>query len=577
MKLSKKLTILLIGLFLVTGLVAQMANKKVKTPPELTQPFLSKISREKVDKLFSRWDKKNSPGAAVAIVKDGAIVYKNAYGFANLEYDIANTPSTIFHIASVSKQFTVFSILLLEKEGKLSLDDDIRKHIPEVPDFGHKITLRHLASHTSGLRDQWNLLALAGWRLDDVITKEHVMELVARQKELNFNPGDEYTYCNTGFTLLAEVVARVSKTSFNKFTTKHIFQPLGMTNTLFYDDHEKVVKNRAYSYYKYGSTHKKSVLNYANVGATSLFTTVEDLSKWSMNFSNPKVGSKDIINTMNTPAVLNNGKSFGGALGQFVGKYKGLNEIQHGGADAGYRSFLTRFPDQNFAVIVFSNAAEFNSGSIAHKIVDICLEVEIKKVPNSNAVTTDKKSAEEFKVDKTTITTYLGDYELEPGVLITITEEYGKLIGKATGQDKVTLKPISATSFILDNVDVKLEFVPNGNKKVNVLKLHQGGNIMEASRIAPFDKNKVVIDNYTGHYFSDELSTSYHLINLNGKLIVKHIRLKDTTLEPIQRNTFSGSTWYLGRVEFIVDKNNNVSGFKVSSGRVRNLVFQKVK
>jgi len=170
------------------------------------------------------------------------MLYKKGYGIANLEYGIPISPSTVFHIASVSKQFTVFAILLLEKEGKLSIDDDIRKYIPEVPDFGKKITLRHLASHTSGLRDQWDLLVMAGWRIDDVITKAHIMKMVSRQKALNFNPGEEYLYCNTGFTLLAEVVSRISGRTFAEFTKSNIFEPLLMSSTLFYDDHEKIVK-----------------------------------------------------------------------------------------------------------------------------------------------------------------------------------------------------------------------------------------------------------------------------------------------------------------------------------------------
>ena len=205
-------------------------------------PLFSQISESteaKIDELFAQWDKISSPGATVAVTQNGKIVFSKGYGSANLEYDIPNQPSTIFHVASVSKQFTVFSILLLEADGKLSLEDDIRKHIPEVPDFGKAITLRHLAAHTSGMRDQWNLLAMAGWRLDDVITKKHVLTLISRQKELNFEPGEEYTYCNSGYTLLAEVVSRVSKKSFAEFTTERIFEPLGMTNSFFYDDHEK--------------------------------------------------------------------------------------------------------------------------------------------------------------------------------------------------------------------------------------------------------------------------------------------------------------------------------------------------
>lgn len=215
----------------------------------VAQASFSNALELKMDSIFGDFNDINKPGASVAVVKNQKIVFKKGYGSANLEYDIPNSPSTIFHIASISKQFTVFSILLLEKEGKLSFDDDIHKYIPEVPNFGKTITLRHLASHTSGMRDQWGLLAMAGWRQDDVITKAHILKLVSQQKELNFNPGEAYMYCNTGFTLLAEVVARISGKTFAAFTEENIFKPLNMLNTLFYDDHEKIVKNRAYSYH----------------------------------------------------------------------------------------------------------------------------------------------------------------------------------------------------------------------------------------------------------------------------------------------------------------------------------------
>ncbi|SDM24751.1 serine hydrolase domain-containing protein [Kriegella aquimaris] len=334
----------------------------------------------KIDSIFENFNDINKPGATVAVVKNQKIVFKKGYGSANLEYGIPNSPSTIFHIASVSKQFTVFSILLLEKEGKLSFDDDIRKHIPQVPDFGKTITLRHLASHTSGMRDQWGLLGMAGWRQDDIITKEHILKLVFQQKELNFNPGESYMYCNTGFTLLAEVVARISGKTFAEFTEENIFKPLSMSNTLFYDDHEKIVKNRAYSYKTVKeNVYKKSVLNYANVGATSLFTTVEDLALWSMNFSSYVVGNEYIFNKMNTLAVLNNGETFGGAYGQFINKYKGLNQIQHDGVDAGYRSYLGRFPDQNFSVMVFGNLGQSNPINLSLQVADLYLKDSFEK------------------------------------------------------------------------------------------------------------------------------------------------------------------------------------------------------
>ena len=526
---------------------------------------------KQVDELFTKWDTDNTPGAAVAIVKDGAIIYKKGYGIANLEYDIPITPSSIFHIASVSKQFTVFSILLLEKQGKLSLDDDIRKYIPEVPDFGKTITLRHLASHTSGLRDQWNLLSMAGWRMDDVITKEHVLKLVSNQKELNFNPGDEFAYCNTGFTLLAEVVSRVSA----EFTKANIFEPLEMNNTLFYDDHEKIVKNRAYSYYPDSSGYKKSVLNYANVGATSLFTTVEDLSLWAMNFTAIKVGDSTSINKMNTLAVLNNGETFGGALGQFVGDYKGLNEIQHGGADAGYRSYLTRFPSENFAVIVFSNSAEFNPGGIAHQIVDIYLKNKLKPEDKAEEIK-EASNSEAITVDENILNTYVGDFELQPGFVISISLNDGKLTGQATGQPAFPLTPISTTEFNVEGIEAKIEFIPNEGENIKLIKLHQGGQIMDAPRVTESNKSYVNLADYSGEYYSEELSTTYTFTVVGDSLVAKHSRLSDFKLNYIKDDMFFGEAWFFGQVEFIRDENKVITGCKVSNGRVRNLFFEKI-
>jgi len=534
-------------------------------------------AEDQLDEIFAPWDNNSAPGAAVAVVKDGAIVANKGYGLANLEYDIRIQPNTIFHIASVSKQFTVFAILLLEKQGKLSLEDDIRKYIPEVPDFGTTITLRHLASHTSGLRDQWNLLAMAGWRLDDVITLEQVLKLVSKQKDLNYPPGDEFLYCNTGFTLLAETVARVSQMSFAEFTKANIFVPLQMKNTLFYDDHEKIVKNRAYSYYADSTGYKKSVLSYANVGATSLFTTVEDLSLWALNFSRPQIGDADMIAKMNTPAVLNNGKTFGGALGQFTGKYKGLEQIQHGGADAGYRTYLSRFPDQDFAVSVFSNSANFNPGRIANSVVDIYLKDALVEKPEESTKEEAATETESITVAPAILRTYVGEFELQPGFIIGVKEKEGKLVAQATGQPEVALIPVSETQFTVMGVEAKLEFIPNGGDTVKLIKLHQGGQIMEAPRLKAFDKDAVKLSDFEGNYYSEELATTYQFKVVEEQLMAQHIRHSNFKLNPLKEDVFSGDVWFFGQVTFERDENNNIIGCKVSSGRVRNVKFEKLK
>lgn len=532
----------------------------------------SDILEKQIDSIFSNYDDLNKPGASVAVVNDGKIVFKKGYGSANLEYGIRNTPSTVFHIASVSKQFTVFSILLLEKKGKLNFDDDIRKYIPEVPDFGKTITLRHLASHTSGMRDQWNLLNMAGWRMDDVITKEHILKLVSKQKELNFNPGEEYLYCNTGFTLLAEVVARISGKTFAEFTKTNIFNPLKMSKTLFYDDHEKIVKDRAYSYYQNGDGYKKSVLNFANVGATSLFTTVEDLSLWSMNFITPKVGDKNIINKMNALAVLNNGNNFGGAYGQFVNTYKGLNQIQHGGADAGYRSYLGRFPDQKFAVVVFSNSASSNPGGLSLQVADLYLkdflEKPIKKKEKAEIkgfITLGTEQLEKFS----------GNYWNEAGVYARrIYVKNDTLRYFRNERSESLLAPLSKNEFQMLNVavDLKVKFKGKGSSRTMIVTI-DGGDPISSDEFTPPNYNSNTLKEFNGIFYSEELSTYYTIKNDEEKLILMHSRMPDFDIMPIKNDMFSNN----GIVKFERNKSGEITGFRTSNGRVRNLLFRKIK
>ncbi|MDR6967777.1 CubicO group peptidase (beta-lactamase class C family) [Flavobacterium arsenatis] len=531
-------------------------------------------SNDRVDELFAIWDTPSTPGASVAVIKNGSIIYKKGYGMSNLEYDIKNDPTTVFHVASISKQFTVFSILLLQKEGKLSLDDDIRKYIPEVPDFGKTITLRHLATHTSGLRDQWSLVSMAGWQADDLITTEQILKMVSKQKELNFNPGDELVYCNTGFTLLAEVVARVSGKTFAQFTEENIFKPLKMSHTLFYDNHEKIVKNRAYSYSTDEGGYKKLILNYETVGATSLFTTAEDLSLWAMNFEALKVGDSTIIETMNTPTALSNGHRPGGAMGQFIGQYKGLNEIQHGGADAGFRSFLTRFPDEHFAVVVLSNTAEFNSGSIAHKIVDIYLADKIKEEKKEEVQPkTMEESGSEIAIDKQVLESYVGNYELNQGFILNVSHTEGKLFVQPTLQPQFALRALTTAEFKIDNVDATMTFVPDAEGRINSITFKQGGNVMNAPRVKAFDASTVNLKDFTGNYYSEELSTQYALVLKEGKLFAQHYRLRDFEFTPFKEGFFDNQ---FGVVEFVRDTNGIIAGFKQSSDRVKNLLFRKI-
>src|SRR5439155_10486882 len=261
-------------------------------------------------------------------------------------------------VASMSKQFTAASIMLLAQDGKLSLDDQVRKYIPELPDFGAPITIRQLVHHTSGLRDQWDLLGLAGWRYSlDLITDDDVLSVISHQKGLNFPPGSKHMYCNTGYTLLAQIVKRVSGESFREFTTSRIFEPLGMKNTHFRDDHAEVVKNIAYGYEPVKDNFRISITNFDTVGATSLLTTVEDLPLWDENFYNPRAGGPAMIKQLLERGKLNNGEQLDYAFGLVIGRYRGLATVDHAGGDAGYRSDMIRFPEQHFTVACVCNLA----------------------------------------------------------------------------------------------------------------------------------------------------------------------------------------------------------------------------
>lgn len=526
----------------------------------------------KVDKLFSLWDKPDSPGASLAVIKKGSVIYKRGYGSANLEYNIPITPSTVFHVASVSKQFTAFAIAMLAQQAKLTLDDDIRKHLPEMPDFRKTIKIRHLIHHISGMRDQWELLAIAGWRLDDVITKEHILKIIRHQKELNFEPGKQYLYCNTGFTLLAEIVARVTGKSFREWTEANIFKPLGMSNTQFYDDHERIVKNRAYSYVPVRNKgFKKRRLNYANVGATSLLTTAEDMAKWVQNFENRRVGGASVIEQMHEQGVLNSGEKISYAFGLSIGEYKGLKTVLHSGGDAGYRSHVARFPEQKFAIVILSNLGSINPSRLARQVADIYLADSIKKKERK----TKQIERKEIKLDPSMHDLYVGKYYFEPGLIITITKENNRLMAQTNGRPKVELIPESEIDFFIKDRDEKLTFQLNNVGDVIKLIFYTAGQEMSGKRFKPSILNVNQLSEFVGAYYSEELGTTYTIVILGGKLVAKHRRHNDIKLNPTKEDMFLGEQWFFRQVHFTRDNNKQITGFRLSGGRVRNLNFEK--
>ena len=511
---------------------------------------------KKIDAVFADYNEANSPGCALAILKDGKIIYEKGYGISNLEYNIPISPSSIFHVASISKQFTAAAIIKLSLEGKLSLNDDVRKYLPEIPDFGHTITFKHLLHHTSGLRDQLDLQSFAGWRSDDLITEKDILEMLARQKSLNFLPGDEEDYCNTGYTLLAIAVKRISGVSLKEYADSVFFKPLGMTSTHFKSNHAEIIPNRTSAYQKNeNGKWEISIPVFDYYGPTCLFTTVEDLAKWDENFYTKKVGGNNFINAMLITGVLNNNTQQTYASGLYTGSYKGYKTVLHSGADAGYRSIFIRFPDEHFSVILLANLANIRVKTLAYKAADVFL--------------TDKSlkdTAIAFKTDSSIVKRWAGEYiDMTSKSTLELNYENENL-----QIDNTVLKP--SGNFIFSDFDSKTKFSFSGDSKNVKCLLSAEGDINRT--FEKVDRIKLTaeqLQEYKGEFYSPELDTKYRITANDGELLVKIPRNEEMQFSPFIKDMFYGDF----NILFSRDKKNKINGFFLTSGRVRNLYFKK--
>jgi CubicO group peptidase (beta-lactamase class C family) len=404
----------------------------------------------RIDQLLAPWSRGGSPGAALAVMRDGEILYEQGYGLANLEYGVPITPETVFNAASVSKQFTAFAIALLADRGALSLDDDIRDHVPEVPDFGKTITLRHLIHHTSGLREQFELAAHAGLTLGDAITNSDVLRLVARQRELNFDPGEQYLYCNTGYVLLAEVVSRVTGQSFPEWTAKNIFGPLEMANTRFVDNVQLLVPNRAYPYgFTWGGGYRKWDEGYVTVGPGGLFTTAGDLLKWARNLEDARVGGPAVVAQMHVPGVLNNGDTIRYVWGNRPGEVRGLRTYYHNGMSGGFKVHLIRYPDQHLAIAVLGNMRTFWPDEVGEQIAELYLSEEMEALEEPTAGGGPPRSRPEpYVPTREQLLEYVGEYASEEmDAVYTLSLEGERLVMTHMRYDPIGLRPTAADEF----------------------------------------------------------------------------------------------------------------------------------
>ena len=526
----------------------------------------------KIDSLLSHYNG-NEPGVAIGLVKNNQLIYEKYFGLANLDYGIPIHKETSFHVASVSKQFTAFAILLLEDEGKLSLDDDIRVYLPEMHEFEPKITIGHLLNHTSGLKDKYNLLRLSGWTLDDVITNEQVLNIIFNQETLNFKPNENHMYSNANYALLAEIVARVSKMSFAEFTNKRIFEPLQMYDSKFVDQKGQVIKNKSLSYFKVDSIYVEDLFNNFSVGATNLNTTITDLSKWVINYDIKKIGNEVLFNKMQTLQPLNNGETYGYANGLFINTYKGFKRIEHSGQDASYQAYLARFPELNLNIIFTNTNGEINGAKMVYDIMDICLgqyaKDEIDKTPSVEKLTHQRP------ISKTPaeLRRYEGHYWDEGDQYSREIKVENDTLRFITKHDNTALVPVGEHAFEM-NIDDYVGVSFANNQMIITL---DDGNHMYSEKYIPANYNATTLDEFTGRYYSSELNAYYSFYSKEDQLVAKHTRLGDFKLKAIKKDYFVGNKGSFLKVVFVRNSFNDVNGFEVSSSRAKNVSFVKLK
>jgi CubicO group peptidase (beta-lactamase class C family) len=517
----------------------------------------------KIDRAFAGLGGPEAPGCAVGLSENGRPVLTRAYGMANLEYGVPNTPETIFESGSVAKQFTAAVIVLLAQDGKLSLDDDIRKHLPELPDFGKKITIRNLLTHTSGLRDQWGLLSLRGSPPgSQVHTFATILDLASHQKALNFDPGEEYLYSNTGYTLAAIIAQRAGGQPFATLSQERLFKPLGMTNTRWRDDFTRVVKNRATAYEGTAANGFRMDMPFTNViGNGGLLTTVGDLLKWNafLDATNPAVGGRALVETLETPMTFNNGRKSSYALGLGVDVNDGIRQVTHGGATAGYRTWLARYPEKRTSVAVLCNAASANATSLGEAAIAAIMPRPARATPAGGSIT----------LTEAQLAPYVGLFRApRTQSLLRTTVKDGKLAMDLPRT--LTPTPTGTDRFRIAGT-TEMIYQREGGRTRAVLVV-DGGDTTRYEPVATVTPTAAQLAAYAGTYWSDELDTRFIVLVRDGGLVIRERLGDETKLTPTFADGFTSPS---GAVIFSRDARGRVAGFGIWAGRIRNVQFRR--
>lgn len=527
----------------------------------------------RVDQLMAAYDADDRPGAVVAVYQDGAVRFARGYGLADLTHRVPNTSTTLFNIGSVAKQFVGIAYAMLEEQGVLSIDDDVRTYAPELPDFGETVTLRHLLNHTSGYREVYGVLALEGrFTEEDMLDRAYAMDVVRRQPELQFSPGSEYLYNSSAYVILTTLLERITGVSYPDWMQEHVFGPLGMTHTRIEREVGDVIPGSAYSYGRNERGGYKQLFdNRLFYGATDLYTNAPDLAHWLRNFRTDELGEGTVMERMLKKSVLTTGDTLGYTLGLGVGTWRGVPRIQHTGSTGGYRAFIAYFPSIDAGVAVMSNTSGFDF-SIPGHVIDAFFGALLPPLPAPEPAPEEATSGPRLGME--VLAAYAGRFMVEEqNVVVYFTEAEGGLDAEIEGTS-ARMVTINDSTFHLAPLDARVVFHRDADGTVHSATAEQGATRYMLRRIEPWAPSAEERAGYAGRYYSEEVETGYVIVDENGQLVARHRHLDDIALTAGARDQFQGR-YPLSDITFERDAAGRVSGFVVSNGRTRGVRFAR--
>ena len=541
-------------------------------------------NQQQFDSIFSRFNNKEVPGVVAGMIKDGEVIYLKGYGVANLQTKELITPQTKFQLGELSKQFTTLAILLLEEQGRVSLKDNIRKYLPDLPKYKHIITISDLLNHSSGLYDLNRINIVVNGNTKN-LTQVEALRLIASQKTLSFIPGTDFSFHQsvTESILMAQIVEKSSGKPFANFVKTNIFLPLGMKNSIIKDDSNLIFKNVAESYQKEeGKGFKKFDVTTNVVGAINAYSTAEDLAKWYLNFTNPKGYLGKLIQKLDNPVKLSNGKKFiyywgEMAIGrEFTHPERGLPIFWNYGLQEGYGTNVFRYLDQNITAFVLGNNNQYNGG-YAHDLIDVLVEDLYPLPPNI-----DFKAKKIKKLSTKKLKSFEGHYWFKEGYASELFVKNDTLRTKwlFSGNERYqTLIPLSDNTFqqYAKMEDVRFFKFKNDGKNMKLYFSYNESTPDIMERYKPINLSVKDLQAYVGTYYNEEYATLFTFRVEKGKLVAKNLNHKDIKFKAVKKNIFTSTSMFFNALKFNKNTKGDVNSFTIVTDGIQNLKFFKIR